>query len=565
MNVNCRTLFASYGEILSKCDNTSRPSVEEAMKRIIKQTKSHVHTMYVKDLYMDLNKRRIPTTPIASLAKRICRYLPQRRTDTLTNIVMKWTVEDTSEKLRKEERLNTKVWRDNIQTIRSQGIESDFKRIYRSERKKYKKTLCEKRRQKVWFLSKKYKPSKRNIPDEVNGVIIKDQDIPMDFSTEPRVYGNTVINEDEKHILSLPPKFAIPDKVDEHKCEIEIEKAITKLRWERHQTGTKNTNLPPTGDFKTHEDTGTTIDFRNMRPTDLPFNGRVYLPPALELDTEVQLHMLKQNLQKATEKYKRENDEKEDLTSNERKGLKSLTSRVKNKDIVILSTDKSGRHAVDTPENYRESVEPHIRNDIEIDREEHDRSETIMNAHAYTWLKILRTGEKVGGKDRIKNNLKSRNSEYAVLSSLRKDHKVIEDPIKGPPGRPLCSGNVGYNYRFSHLICMFLKDVTENEPTECENTEDLIAKFKEINVNGVGADVQIGSMDVKALYPSLEIDHAIEIVCKEFVESRIKIDGINTKELTLYIALTKTQDEIDAMGLQINVRQGDTTEDHDQT
>ena len=28
------------------------------------------------------------------------------------------------------------------------------------------------------------------------------------------------------------------------------------------------------------------------------------------------------------------------------------------------------------------------------------------------------------------------------------------------------------DYRFSHLICMFLKDVSENEPTECENTDE---------------------------------------------------------------------------------------------
>ena len=145
----------------------------------------------------------------------------------------------------------------------------------------------------------------------------------------------------------------------------------------------------------------------------------------------------------------------------------------------------------------------------------------------------------------MKNNLKSKNSEYAVLSSLRKDHKVTEDPTKGPPGRPLCSGNVGYKYRFSHLICMLLRDVTDNEPAECENTEDLIAKLNEVNINGVHEDAIIGSLDVKALFPSLNIDHTIEIVGQEFENSKTEIEGINFKEVVLYIALNKTQEEID--------------------
>ena len=144
MDTSSRTLFALYGEILEKCNNESRPAVQEAMKRIIDQTRNYVHTMYVKDLHLDLHKRKVPTTTVASLAKRICRNLPQRRINSLTDTVMKWTVEDLSNKFRKEERANTDVWRENIQIIRNQGIENEFKRIYRKQRKKYKQSLYQK-------------------------------------------------------------------------------------------------------------------------------------------------------------------------------------------------------------------------------------------------------------------------------------------------------------------------------------------------------------------------------------------------------------------------------------
>ena len=87
--------------------------------------------------------------------------------------------------------------------------------------------------------------------------------------------------------------------------------------------------------------------------------------------------------------------------------------------------------------------------------------------------------------------------------------------------------------------------MTNNEPTECENTEDLIAKFNEVNTTGVHEDAIIGSLDVKALFPSLNIDHTIEIVGQEFENSKTKIEGINFKEVVLYIALNNIQEEID--------------------
>ena len=66
--------------------------------------------------------------------------------------------------------------------------------------------------------------------------------------------------------------------------------------------------------------------------------------------------------------------------------MRSLTNRIKKKEIVILPTDKSGRHSVDwvdTPENYRLSVQKHIRNNEVINEEIHSQTETVMNAHAY--------------------------------------------------------------------------------------------------------------------------------------------------------------------------------------
>ena len=56
-------------------------------------------------------------------------------------------------------------------------------------------------------------------------------------------------------------------------------------------------------------------------------------------------------------------------------------------------------------------------------------------------------------------------------------------------------------------------------------------------------------MNVEALYPSLDIDHTIQIVCEMFEKSDIDIKGIDFEEIVFYIALASSQEEIDQLGL----------------
>ena len=51
----------------------------------------------------------------------------------------------------------------------------------------------------------------------------------------------------------------------------------------------------------------------------------------------------------------------------------------------------------------------------------------------------------------------------------------------------------------------------------------------------------IGSLDVKALYPSLDLDHTIETAAEEFKKSEVEIEGIDEKELGLYLSLNKSE------------------------
>ena len=54
---------------------------------------------------------------------------------------------------------------------------------------------------------------------------------------------------------------------------------------------------------------------------------------------------------------------------------------------------------------------------------------------------------------------------------------------------------------------------------------------------GVEEDYVIGSADVKSLYPSLDIEHTVDIVCQEFTQKKINIKGIDVEEVGLYLVL----------------------------
>ena len=70
----------------------------------------------------------------------------------------------------------------------------------------------------------------------------------------------------------------------------------------------------------------------------------------------------------------------------------------------------------------------------------------------------------------------------------------------------------------------------------------MLARFRRLN-----EDIRVGSADVKALYPSLDIDFSINKVCEVFHASKVRVVGLNVEELGLYLALNRNEEELRAM------------------
>ena len=71
-------------------------------------------------------------------------------------------------------------------------------------------------------------------------MIVKDQILDDSFATEAITYGNVEVNEDEKSVLEMHPKYTVFEKVDLIDNEAEIEKSLTKIRWARKEEERKD-------------------------------------------------------------------------------------------------------------------------------------------------------------------------------------------------------------------------------------------------------------------------------------------------------------------------------------
>ena len=102
---------------------------------------------------------------------------------------------------------------------------------------------------------------------------------------------------------------------------------------------------------------------------------------------------------------------------------------------------------------------------------------------------------------------------------------------------------------------MILKEMKHKDEHACESTEGVMAAIETVNLEQrVESDnkMLVGSQDVKALYPSLNIPFAAKTIGDEYVKSNVEFerDSVDVFELGLYLALTVDNNTLAADGLK---------------
>ena len=340
-----------------------------------------------------------------------------------------------------------------------------------------------------------------------------------------------LLSDDELSVLRLGPKFCEFSHLDEVNFEIEVEQTILKYKWDSMNDDDKKTeaegNTDVVGDpsiiarkvlfeelftreeiedmeaeaedelnmrdaqmRSTFDLSKGILDMRKRRATDVKMNSRVILPKKMRgFEEEAKLEMLRQELRGVYGRYMREKCgprgiQKSNLSMREIKGLKSLKKRVKEGEIVILPTDKTGLFTVMSRDTYLACGLSHTKGDRQVDWDDLKLAQSELNGHTSMMIKIFNIGRTWEHTHRIRESMLGETMATCPLSLLYKDHKGWASHMGTcPPTRPVVSGNMGMNIHLSEVVSDLIEPLVDKYMggRESISTEDMIAKFMGLN------------------------------------------------------------------------------------
>ena len=404
------------------------------------------------------------------------------------------------------------------------------------------------------------------------------------------------IDEDEKAFLKLPQSMTDHSALDTTKLLTDVALMGSKLRMtiksrlDEGLTEEQINNRPY--ELKREEAVETalitrvydpnskTVNFSKKRVTSMKTCRRVKIPDPLPEKEEAKVQSVISAIEAAITREAQRNKQLRSkhttLTKSEAMGKKKLNKRTKKGEAAVVATDKSGRLSVMSKEEYQRKVSEHTANDPEVTQEHVKQLEQVLSATSASLARVLQMGEEWHQEDRVESAMRATLTSVPPLAILLKDHK----PDVDKPVRPLCRSTESPNGPLSHITAQIMNivatELNNESRTEVKSTEEMSQILDSVN-DLITADtrcleqcgiiaqkdlakhmisthpdhlpsITIGSMDVKALYPSLDIDHSCEVIKQLITQSEVRFN-VNKDDLALHIAATHTQLEIDHLGL----------------
>jgi hypothetical protein len=430
---------------------------------------------------------------------------------------------------------------------------------------------------------------------------------------EPRIYGGIEPSLNVKKFMKLPANLRRFPKMELLKEEVRAEETATKQRWSIREMENEGDDVLTIEQRKKRKDKekvdrqvcdGNKIDFSNVRATDLPHNKVIYMPKPCSLRDEIKIENQRMEVIEEIKKYIADKCDDEGnirgaevLDEDELAGLEEIEEGIRNKGWMLYYSDKSGRLVLDTKDNFLDCMADHYSGDKVVDIDEAMEAEDELNNLSRVFAGVLKLGVNANQGQRCRETLISTMAAIPAMQGYRKDHKgdINGDKSKGPPLRPLCAANKSMNAPLGCLVSNILKSVGDEQSaknrTEIMSTEELCREAEDVNraiadettdridvehednvrrqqprrtcnVNKVQNEhivvkpkIQnlkkriIGSMDAKALYPSIVKKLASSSAKKAIQETEMMIENVNITMLTRLVAMKTTVEEIEEEGL----------------
>ena len=291
----------------------------------------------------------------------------------------------------------------------------------KQEAEKERREQTQKYRNKIDHLEKRYR--EREEDDEDTGIppgmeemrhlsVFSAEKYERLEKKETRVHdiGDIELTKEEEMILKRSPKFSIPMRLEEDTMNKEMEKAFSLMRMELREEEEAEEKEKETDEKElqrkeleskmrqVYDPLEKRYDEGKRRVTDLEECSRVVLPKPLSVIRETEIEMRREAHSTVYQEYRREfcnkdGEQKMNLTEEEKKGLKRIQKRIKDGDLIVMKTDKSGKLSVTTREKYLEMGDEHVKGDEEIGRDKLREIDKTMSDHATAWVGIWGTGQ----------------------------------------------------------------------------------------------------------------------------------------------------------------------------
>ena len=363
-------------------------------------------------------------------------------------------------KLRDEKKFLSELLRDQREMRNKIHLELNknsrpARKILKEFREESAKTRIEcrtKYEEKINHLKRKYKESKeekeRRLPpdmEDLRELSIFDKERYNNIeveSYEVKVIGDVQLEENEKKVLKLHPKFAILPRLVEGGLDVDEELANSKLRMqlskeleERRERKKRNeleklvnggVVMEEEKDMEEvikdieEEARGRQVfdpvlkqyDERRRRVTDLKECNRITLPKPLPATEEAKIEIRREIHKNIFDKYRAEHcdfkgNQKSNLSKEEQADLKYLEKKIKEKKLIVIKTDKSSRFAVCSEDTYLRMGRVHTSKDRKVDRGELIETEKLLNSHCVAWGKLWRSGDHHDHRGRMINSKKT--------------------------------------------------------------------------------------------------------------------------------------------------------------
>ena len=332
------------------------------------------------------------------------------------------------------------------------------------------------------------------------------------------------------------------------------------------------------------------------RVTDLDNNKKIFLPKAMNAITEARLEVRCDKFRKINKDYMKNNCEEDgsqevNLPADLKKALKSLNKKIKDKHLIVVPTDKSGKFAVCTVSTYRQMGLSNVKSDKEIDLDKVNKIQKQLNGHVASLNRCMNVGKQWGHQQRIHESTTSDSNLVPPGYILIKDHKEVE--IGKLPGARLVISNCrGMGEPLATLLSNLVESLAMcmEDPFQVLSSEDLISKLEDYNkqVDEEGESqattstptsppkvpnhavppkagcptnppqtpnpseqqpcIFLGADAIK-LFPSLEQSQVAKLVAQAFLDSKMEMSEMNYKEVAKYVAVNWLEGRIKLEGL----------------